>query len=349
MPKPTPASKSRDSRAAAPQYNSATFDSFGAPRIDKVNATLIDDYYIIGDNRDKNKKQLYHVLKLRDDETGEEYTPRNWAGYLCDESGEKLSWAPSPDNMTLAGPEGVDEQTYIDLGAGNRTLAELSEEAGEELTDESFSGPYAVGRASSLPGPGLRMIREYLSKVMKAENLPIPGNDFKSYHGYSFFWSQEAQDTSGRKKSDGQDSREFTVLVPVTFNSAPKSAGAGGTKKTDAKAGGKSGVASTSKGSTKTTTATDDAADLDTEIEEETTTMLSEIAEQGGEPIAKIGPNGWQAQLINRFKEKYADPAEAKKRQAIVNSTIKKGNTGWFLDADLRPWTVNEDDGTISI
>jgi len=345
MPKPK-------QQSASPQYNSATFDSFGAPRIDKVNATLIDDYYIIGDNKDKNKKQLYHVLILKDDETGEVYpasAARNWAGYLCDESGEKLSWAPSPDNMTLAGPDGVEEQNYIDLGSGAKTLADLSEEAGEDLKDESFSGPYAVGRASSLPGPGLRMLREYLQKVLKAENLPIPGNDFKSYHGYSFFWSQEAQDNSGRKKgAEGQDQREFTVLVPVTFNSAPKSTGStsgsgtgkGGAKKADAKSAGSSRASGS-----KTTTSTDDTADLDTEIEEETTTMLTEI----GEPIAKIGPNGWQAQLINRFKEKYADPSEAKKRQAVVNLVIKRGNTGWFLDSDARPWTVDEDEGTISI
>lgn len=338
--------------SSAPQYNTATFDSFGAPRIDKVNATLIDDFYIIGDNKDKNKKQLYHVLRLKDDETGEEYTPRNWAGYLCDESGEKLSWAPSPDNMTLAGPDGVEEQTYIDLGKGNRTLQDLSEEAGEDLTDESFSGPYAVGRASSLPGPGLRMIREYLNKVMKSENLPIPGNDFKSYYGYSFFWSQEAQDNSGRKKSaDGQDQREYTVLVPITFNSAPKSTsgtgGTGGTKRADTEvAGGKAGIA-TAKSSTKPPSpASDDDTEIDTEIEEHTVAILTEL----GKPIMKIGPNGWQAQLIEQFKDKYAD--DTKQRQKMVQAVIARGNdkgakAGWFLSED-RPWTVSES-GEISI
>lgn len=332
------------SNASTPQYNTASFDSFGAPRIDKVNATIIDDYYIIGDNKDKNKKQLYHVLKLRDDETEEEYTPRNWAGYLCDESGEKLSWAPSPDNMTLAGPDGVEEQTYIDLGAGNRTLAELSEEAGEDLNDESFSGPYAVGRASSLPGPGLRMLREYLQKVLKSENQPIPGNDFKSYHGYSFFWSQEAQDNSGRKKSgEGQDTREFTVLVPVTFNSAPKNAG-GGTGAGGSKSGKKSDTgtgAGTAKGkNTSTKGSVDDTADLDTEIEEETTNLLTEAD-------GALDKKGWQAPLISLFQTKHKD--DAKKKQALVQRVLKAGNTGWFLDGDSRPWTVNEDDGTISL
>lgn len=347
MPKP------KQHSASTPQYNTATFDSFGAPRIDKVNATIVDDYYIIGDNKDKNKKQLYHVLRLKDDETGEEYTPRNWAGYLCDESGEKLSWAPSPDNMTLAGPDGVDEQTYIDLGAGNRTLAELSEEAGEDLTDESFSGPYAVGRASALPGPGLRMIREYLNKVMKAENLSIPGNDFKSYHGYSFFWSQEAQDNSGRKKSgDNQDTREYTVLVPITFNSAPKSASKGasagaGTGASGAKSGAKKSDANPAGGSKAgNKSAGDDDAEIDAEIEEQTVTILTET----GEPIMKIGPNGWQAQLIEQFKEKYAD--DTKQRQKMVQGVIARGNdkgakAGWFLSED-RPWTVS-DSGEISI
>lgn len=329
MPKPQ-----TQSQAASPQYNTATFDSFGVARVDKKNATLIDDYYIIGDNKDKNKKQLYHVLKLRDDDSGEEYEVRNWAAYLCDKDGTRLSWAPSPDGMTLAGPEGVGEEDYIALGSGQSTLADLD----ESYTDEDFSGPHAVGRDSTMPGPALRMLREYLKKCLESEDQPIPGSTFKDFHGYSFFWSQEAQEQRGnRKKStDGQsqDQQEFTVLVPVTFLSAPKNAGAGSVKKDASKSASKGGAASKANGKD-----ADDTAALDAEIEEEVTNLLSEA----DGPLDK---KGWQAPLVSRFQTKYKD--DAKKKQALVQRVLKAGNTGWFLD-DSRPWTVDGDAGTISL